>query len=282
MKGKAAVIGTGIMGQGIAQTLSEKGFGVIMVGRSRESVDKALEAVSASRKMAVRRKLITPEEAATSDNHLTGTMQLASISECQIIIEAVVEDGEIKKAKLAEIESVVAGSALIATNTSALKISDLAQALAKPERFIGLHFMNPAPTSNLVEIIRGAATSDETFEGAKKFCKEMERQFVVSADHAGFIVNRLLMVMINEAARMMEDGTATPQDIDKAMRLGCGHPMGPVSLADFIGLDTIRHELKTISKESGALYAPVGLIEKLVKEGNLGRKSGKGLGAYKG
>ena len=276
-----AVAGTGIMGCGITELLSEKGVNVSMLGRGPDRLERAEAAIQTSRSLAVRRKRLTQAEADAARERVSFTADPAELASCEVLIEAVVEDLSIKQMVLSRLTGHLKSDALLCTNTSALSVSDLAGVVPGPERFVGMHFMNPPTTVNLVEIIKGDTTSETTVEQAKTFCQQIKRQFIVVDDIAGFVVNRLLMLLINESARMIEAGIATPQVIDKAMRLACGHPMGPAAVADFIGLDTVCEQLKTLAASHGERYAPVDLIQQLVTRGDVGRKRGSGLLAVK-
>lgn len=276
-----AILGTGHMARGIADLASATGLDTCVLGRSAASVDAAREAIEADRALAVRRKRIEADAAEAAATRLSFSTDLARAGETDVVIETIVEDAEAKAALFQAVAPHLRSDALVATNTSALRVADLAEHVPQPERFLGLHFMNPATTVKLVEIIPGPQTSDASLERAKALCKQLGKQTVVVRDAAGFVVNRLLMLLINEAARMIENGDATPSQIDKAMRLGCGHAMGPVSVADFIGLDTVCAELDELSAAFGTRYAPAEVLRELTRRGDLGRKSGKGLAAFK-
>lgn len=271
------VAGSGIMGRGIALLLTNCGVATVLAARSAEAAGAAAEALEKERALAVRRKQLSPEDAERGAGLLQTTVGYEEFSRCELVIETVVEDLEIKRGVLAQLYPRLRGGTLVATNTSALAVAEIGSGAPEPERFFGLHFMNPAQTVNLVELARGGQTSAETVSRAKAFCKRIGRQCVEVADGGGFIVNRLLMLLINEAARMAEEGVASPADIDKSLRLACGHPMGPAALADFIGLDTVKSELETLAARLGERYAPAAILSRLVNAQKLGRKTGGGL-----
>ncbi len=271
------VVGTGIMGRGIAELLLTKGFRVRLMGRSRAGLDAAVSAIEDSMRLAVRRRRL-PQEVVEAARGLLEPMAAPwQATGCNIIIEAVTEDLRIKREVFAELAGIAEREVLACTNTSALCVAEIGSAWPDAGRFLGMHFMNPAPASRLVELVCMDETSPQVRAQALEFVKALGLQAIEVGDESGFIVNRLLMLWLNEAARMIEDGVASPQTIDKAVRLALGHPMGPAGLADFIGLDTVLTELETMAKHLGERYQPTGLIRNLVKQGNLGRKSGSGL-----
>lgn len=275
--GSAAIMGTGQMGSGIAALLCEHGIQTILIGRSDESLNQAQRTIQTSRKARVRRKALCENDASAAADCLTLSTRLEDVSGCDLIIESIVEDLTAKQQLLQAIAKHLKDTAIVATNTSALRVDSMTDCVSHPERFLGIHFMNPPTDVKLVEIVKGAKTSDETIEKAKAFSKHLGKQTVILRDSEGFVVNRLLMLQINEAARIIESGLATPQQVDKAMRLGCGQAMGPVSIADFIGLDTVVAELQTLETAFGPRYRPAGILLTLLKSGDLGRKSGRGL-----
>lgn len=271
------IVGTGVMGRSIAEWLSEKGLSVTVWGRSDASLHAAQAAVQKSRHLAVRRKRLDSNEEEAANARLRYSLAWEDLSACHLVIETVSEDETIKRKILSRIVANVSNSTLIATNTSSLPLAELVAAVPHPERFLGLHFMNPVPQVNLVEIIAEAATSADTLETAENFCGMIDRQFVRVKDSPGFIVNRLLMPLLNEAAKVVEEGIASPQDIDKAIRLSLGHPLGPLGLADLIGLDIVQEELENLTKTLGSRFTCAPLITSLVAQNQLGRKTGKGL-----
>ncbi len=271
------VVGTGIMGCGIADRVSSKGCAVRLLGRSEASVQAAQQRIRAARRLAARRKQIDAEAAAAADARLVPTTAARDLADCQVIIETVVEDLAVKRAVLVDVAEAAGAHALVATNTSALRVAAVGAAWSDPARFLGLHFMNPVPASKVVELVRTDAVSEEALAQARGFCRSLDLQVVEVDDTNGFVVNRLLMLWINEAARMIEEGVASPQQIDRAVRLALGHPMGPASVADFIGLDTVRTELLALRDALGERYAPADLLDRLVADGRVGRKRGQGL-----
>lgn len=260
-----ALIGCGTMGKGIAQLIAEKGNPLLLFDICREAADAAAAAAEKTAAQAP----VTPVE------------RLAEISSADIVIEAATEEFPNKTELLAQAEDAVADSALIATNTSAIPISDLSPGLRNPGRFIGFHFMNPPVRMKLVEIIPGRDTTEDTRKQALEFAAHLGKKGVVVRDGPGFVVNRILMPMINEAVLALEEGAATPAEIDACMRLGGGQPMGPLRLAEFIGLDICLSNLKTMYEKTGAeRFNPAPLLTSMVEKNYLGVKTGKGFNQY--
>ena len=273
----AAVIGTGIMGRGIAEAALAKGVGVVLISRSAESGAKAAEAIAAAQRLAARRGQMSAEAADKATHLLRISTDMAAAADCDLLIETVIENLAIKQDVLAQAAKVAKPLAILATNTSALRVADIGSRLADCRRFLGLHFMNPAPAVPLVEVVPLPETEPTVLETALAFCRNLGKQTVICRDQPGFIVNRLLMALLNETCRLLQEGAASAADIDKAIRLACGHPMGPAALADFIGLDTVCAELRIMAAAYGERYAPADILQQLVARGKLGRKSGGGL-----
>ena len=275
------VVGCGLMGSGIAQVCARAGLPT----RVRE-VDEALLARGLRRiddflAAGVERGRTSPEDAARVKANLAGTTRLEDLARCDIVIEAIVERAEAKRETFAALEAIVGPETIFASNTSSLCITELATATARPDRFVGLHFFSPVPVMKLVEVIRGLATSDSTFERALAFGRALGKEPVTAPDRPGFIANRLLIPYLLDAVRAHESGAGTIEDIDKTMTLGCGYPMGPFTLLDFVGLDTAYSIANIMYDEfRDPKYAPPPLLKRMVLAGRLGRKSGRGFYAY--
>ena len=275
------IVGGGQMGQGIAQLAAGAGLEVRVVEANRELLQRALEGVAKNLDKLVQRGRLPQEKKAEILKRVKGAQGLEELAGTEIIIEAVSEVEPLKLEIFRRLDSVVPPQTILASNTSSIPITRLASATRRPEKVIGIHFMNPAPVMELVEIVCGLKTSPETFQKAQELAKSLGKTVVEVKDYPGFIVNRLLMPMLNEAMYVLMEGTATREAIDKAMTLGTHQPMGPLALADFIGLDTCLSILETLHKEFGdARYRPCPLLRRYVEAGWLGKKSGKGFYTY--
>jgi 3-hydroxybutyryl-CoA dehydrogenase len=278
------IVGGGQMGQGIAQLAAGAGLEVRVVEANRDLLQRALEGVAKNLDKLVQRGRLPQEKKAEILKRVKGYQGLEELAGTEIIIEAVSEVEPLKLEIFRRLDSVVSasgGQTILASNTSSIPITRLASATRRPEKVIGIHFMNPAPVMELVEIVCGLKTSPETFQKAQELAKFLGKTVVEVKDYPGFIVNRLLMPMLNEAMYVLMEGTATREAIDKAMTLGTHQPMGPLALADFIGLDTCLSILETLHKEFGdARYRPCPLLRRYVEAGWLGKKSGKGFYTY--
>lgn len=269
------------MGQGIAQLAAGAGLEVRVVEANRDLLQRALEGVAKNLDKLVQRGRLSQEKKAEILKRVKGYQGLEELAGTEIIIEAVSEAEPLKREIFKRLDSVVPPQTILASNTSSIPITRLASATRRPEKVIGIHFMNPAPVMELVEIVCGLKTSPETFQKAQELAKSLGKTVVEVKDYPGFIVNRLLMPMLNEAMYVLMEGTATREAIDKAMTLGTHQPMGPLALADFIGLDTCLSILETLHKEFGdARYRPCPLLRRYVEAGWLGKKSGKGFYTY--
>jgi 3-hydroxybutyryl-CoA dehydrogenase len=277
---QVGVVGAGQMGAGIAQVLAQAGISVVLADVNPEGLKKALIGIDRSLgKLYEKGKLSEHPPAVLG--RLKTTTSLADLGSSDLVIEAVNENEDLKGRIFRELDALLPEHALLASNTSSLPITRLASATKRPDRFIGMHFMNPVPVMELVEIIRGHATSDATYEITKALAEKVGKKTVCSQDFPGFIVNRVLMPMINEAFFTLMEGIASPADIDAGMKLGTNQPMGPLTLADFIGLDTCLAIMKVLHEGLGdSKYRPCPLLRKYVDAGHLGRKTGRGVYAY--
>lgn len=274
------VVGAGQMGNGIAQVLAQSGFRVTLMDVSEASLKKALATIEKSLgKLFEKGKL--PEHPPVIMGRIKTTTQLSDFKTCDFAIEAVSENEELKKSIFRQLDEILPSHAILASNTSSLPITRLASATKRAGQFIGMHFMNPVPVMQLVEIIRGHSTSENTYQLTKSLSEKAGKTTVCSQDYPGFIVNRILMPMINEAFYTLMEGIASPEDIDAGMKLGTNQPMGPLTLADFIGLDTCLAIMKVLHEGLGdSKYRPCPLLKKYVDAGDLGRKSGRGVYHY--
>jgi 3-hydroxybutyryl-CoA dehydrogenase len=278
---KVFVLGAGTMGNGIAQVASAAGLSVVLCDIEQSFVDGGMKNINKNLSKAVEKGKMTEEAKAAVLANITATTDKTACKDADLIIEAIVENMEIKKSVYKELSGIAKADCIFATNTSALSVTELGASTDRADKFIGMHFFNPVPMMALVEIIRGAATSDETFKAIQEMTVKFGKTPVEIAEAPGFVVNRLLIPMINEAAYTLMEGVASATDIDSAMKLGAGHPMGPLALGDFIGLDICLAIMETLYKEFGdTKYRPCPLLRKMVRAGRLGKKSGAGFFDY--
>ena len=275
------VLGCGLMGSGIAQVCAQSGHRTIVREVDERLVEKGLGRIRAFLDAGVARGKTTPAARDSVLANLSGTTDVADLAGAEVVVEAIVENLDAKREMLAALEAVVGPRTLVASNTSSLCITEMAAAMQHPDRFLGVHFFSPVPVMKLVEVIRGLATSDETYRRGMEFARTLGKDPVTAPDRPGFIVNRLLIPYLLDAIRAYESGVGTIEDIDKGMKMGCGHPMGPFKLLDFIGLDTTYYIANIMYEEfRDPAYAAPPLLRRMVTAGRLGRKSGHGFYIY--
>jgi 3-hydroxybutyryl-CoA dehydrogenase len=277
------IIVAGQMGSGIAHVVALAGYDVVVNDLRKEALDKASGTIRRNMTRQVTRNLITEADMTTAMRRISFGDDQAGLGDCDLVIEAATEDENVKRRIFTDLRSKIKKGAILASNTSSISITRLASTTAEPERFIGIHFMNPVPVMQLVELIRGIATEDDTFSTARAFVESLGKSIAVSEDFPAFIVNRILLPMINEAVYTLYEGVGSVEAIDKAMRLGANHPMGPLELADFIGLDTCLSVMQVLYEGlADSKYRPCPLLVKYVEAGWLGRKTQRGFYDYRG
>jgi 3-hydroxybutyryl-CoA dehydrogenase len=278
---KVGVLGAGLMGSGIAEVCARAGYPTIVREVSDDLVKKGVGRVESSLAKAVERGKLAAADRDAARSRLTATTRVDELAGCDLVIEAVVENLDAKKELFAELDRICGDSAIFCSNTSSLTITELAAATRRPDRFAGLHFFNPVPVMKLVEVVRTIATSDDTIETLLEFSRSLGKEPVLAKDNSGFIVNRLLVPYLLDAVRALEEGVGSREDIDRGMELGCGHPMGPLKLLDFVGLDTTYAIAEIMFAEyREKRFAPPPLLKRMVLAGRYGRKSGRGFYEY--
>lgn len=275
------IVGAGTMGSGIAELVASAEKNVVLLDVEKGIVEEAIGKIEKNLRRLARRGKIEEQQASLIVSRIQATEDYRDFRDADIVIEAASEDMDLKKAVFSKIEENTEQSAIIATNTSTLSVTELAMSTSRPEKVLGIHFFNPAPIMKLVEVINTAKTSPETLEQAMEFARSLDKHPVMAKDRSGFVVNRILLPMINEAIFVLDEGIAAAAEIDNAMKLGANHPIGPLALADLIGLDVTLSVLSVLYAEHGdPKFRPAPLLKEMVRAGNLGRKTGKGFFEY--
>lgn len=278
---RLGVIGGGTMGNGIAHVFAQNGYAVTLVDIKKEFLERALATITANLERQVKKGSLAAEEVSRILARITTGTELSALTQCELVVEAATEEAQLKRKIFTDLDTLCPATTILASNTSSISITALAGATKRPDKIIGMHFFNPVPVMKLVEVIRGLATSEETFKAIMSLSAQLGKTPVAVNDFPGFVSNRVLMPMINEAIYCVMEGVATPQAIDEVMKLGMNHPMGPLTLADFIGLDVCLHIMEVLHRELGEdKYRPCPLLRKMVAAGRLGKKSGKGFYMY--
>ena len=277
---RVGVVGAGTMGNGIAQVAATAGYDVLMRDIDEEFIERGFDAIDSSLDRLVDSGTLADDEATATRERITGTTDLDALEDRDLVIEAAVEETEIKQEVFADLDETLSDEVVLATNTSTLSVTSIASATQRPELVVGIHFMNPVPVMDGVEIVVGERTGEETVALAHEFAEELGKETWESDDKPGFVSNRILMPWINEGVRTLDEGVATKEDIDRGMKLGTNVPMGPLELADHIGLDICLDATETLHDELGDRYTPAYLLKRKVEAGDLGKKTGRGFYDY--
>jgi len=282
MAGRIAVIGAGLMGSGIAQVAAHAGYEVVLRDTTSEALDRALSGIAASQNRFIAKNVISADDAEAARARISTTTELADAAGAEFVVEAVFEQLEVKQQVFRELDAIVDDNTVLATNTTAIPITQIASVVSAPERVVGTHFFSPVPMMKLCELVRGLRTSDDTLRRAREFAESLGKTcVVVERDVAGFVTSRLLVALLNEAVAIVDAGVATAADVDVACQLGFGHTMGPLATLDLTGLDVILHAAENIyAATRDEKFAPPELLSRMVAAGRLGRKSGEGFYKY--
>lgn len=280
---RVGVVGCGLMGSGIAQVSAQAGYETVVREIDDEALDRGMSSIEKNLSRAVKKEKIDEDEKEAVLDRLTGTLELSDLGDCDIVIEAVVEDLDVKTDVFRQLDEACGEDTIFASNTSSLTITEMAAATERPDRFVGLHFFNPVPVMKLVEVVSQGATDDDVFDDAYEFAESLGKEPIACRDNSGFIVNRILVPYMMDAIRAYENGVGSIEDIDKGMELGTGYPMGPFTLGDFVGLDTLARIGEIMFEEyREKRFAPPPLLRRMVTAGHYGRKTGQGFYDYSG
>lgn len=278
---KVGIVGCGLMGSGIAQMSALNGYATIVVEINDEVLKKGMASIETFLEKGKQRGKVTDEQIAAVKKNLSTSTQMTALKDCDIVVEAVTENTELKKKVFKQLSDIVRDDCILATNTSSISVTELATVVKNPERMVGMHFFNPVPIMKLVEIIKGLATTDAVVAASREYALSLGKEPITCPDTPAFVVNKLLIPYLLDAVRMVQDGIATPEDVDKAMVHGCGYPMGPITLLDYVGLDTTCHAADVMYEEfREPKYAAPVLLRRMVQAGRWGRKTGRGFYEY--